>query len=138
MVNGVDALDLPFTVEPGQNIDNVVITYTDRPTELSGTLQAPTGTPTADYFIVVFAADRTYWTPNSRRSVMARPASTGKYQIRNLPPGEYFVVAVTDVEYGDWWDAEFLARLAASGTTRLTLTDGDKRTLDLRLGGGDL
>jgi hypothetical protein len=135
MVNGVDALDTPFVIEPGQNIDNAVVTFTDQPTELAGTLQAPSGTPTSDYFIVVFSTNRAFWTPSSRRSVTARPAMSGRYVVRNLPPGEYFVAAVTDVEPGDWWDRDFLTSLARPETTRITLAEGEKKTLDLKIGG---
>ncbi len=135
IVNGVDALDVPLAIAPGRHIDNVVVTFTDRPTELSGTLQTPAGTPTSDYFIVVFATDRAFWTPSSRRSMMARPASTGKYVLRNLPPGEYFVAAVTDVEYGDWFDSAFLDRIVPAGM-RVTLSEGEKKTLDLKIAGG--
>jgi sarcosine oxidase gamma subunit len=133
-VNGADSLDTPFIVTPGRSIDDAVVIFTDRPTELSGTLQTPAGTPTADYFIVVFATDKAFWLPSSRRNVSARPASSGKYSVRNLPPGEYFIVAVTDVEQGDWWDPTFLERLAPVAT-RFTLSEGEKKTLDLKIGG---
>lgn len=135
LLNGVDALDMPIAVNAGQPIDSLVVTFTDRPTELSGTLQTPTGTPTADYFIIVFARDRALWTTSSRRNVMARPDSTGRYTIKNLPPGEYLIVAVTDVEYGDWWDPAFLERLSPGGT-RLVLAESEKRTVDLKISGG--
>ena len=134
VVKGVDSLDIPFVVGAGQSIDNVVVTFTDRPTELSGTLQAGNNEPTADYFIVVFAADRALWLPSARRNVVARPATSGRYVVRNLPPGEYLVVAVTDVEQGDWWDPTFLDRLAPLAA-RITLAEAEKKTLDLKIGG---
>lgn len=134
MLNGVDVLDMPFAVTAGQNIDNVVLTYTDRPVELSGSLQTSGGTPTADYFIIVFSADRTFWAPSGRRQTMARPSSTGRYTVRNLPPGEYFVAAVTDVEQGDWFDPDFLERLIPAAA-KLTLAEGERRTLDLKIAG---
>jgi hypothetical protein len=133
-VNGSDSLDIPFVVTPGRSIDDAVVIFTDRPTDLSGTLQTPAGTPTADYFIVVFATDKALWSPSSRRNVSARPASSGKYSVRNLPPGEYFIVAVTDVEQGDWWDPSFLERLAPVAT-RFTVSEGERKTLDLKIGG---
>lgn len=135
VVNGVDTLDSPMVVEPGRNVDNVVVTYTDKPTELAGTLQTPAGDPTADYFIIVFSADRAFWTPLTRRSVMTRPASSGTYLVKNLPPGEYCVAAVTDVEQGAWWDPEFLAELLKASPLRVTLAESEKKTLNLRVGG---
>ena len=133
LVNGVDSLDTPFVVRPGQNIDNASIVFTDRPAEISGTLQTIAGTPTADLFIIVFAADKSFWTPSSRRNAMARPTSAGQYAFKNLPPGDYLVVAVTDAETGDWWNPAWLEPLAAVAS-KITLAEGEKKTLDLRIG----
>ena len=135
IVDGVDSLDVPFEVKPNQSIDGAVLTFTDHPTELSGMLQTPTGVPTSDYFIIVFAADKKFWTPASRRTVMARPGTTGRYMLRNLPPGEYCVAAVTDVELNAWFDPAFLQQLV-SASTRVTLAEGEKKPLDLKIGGG--
>jgi hypothetical protein len=132
IVNGADALDLPFAVKPGLNIDDVVLTFIDRPTELSGTLQTSAGDPTADYFIIVFTADQMYWGASSRRTVMARPATNGRYAVRNLPPGEYLVAAVTDAEPGAWFDPAFLRTLMPAAT-RITLGESARTTLDLRI-----
>lgn len=41
---------------------------------------------------------------------------------------------MTDVEQGEWMDPAFLARVARAGM-RLTLTEGEKKVQDLRLGG---
>jgi hypothetical protein len=134
MVGGIDALDVPFEVRSNQSIDGVVVTFTDRPTELSGSLQAANGTPAPDFTIVVFAADQRFWTPHTRRSVVTRPATTGRYTIRNLPPGEYYVAAVTDIAEGDWYDPALLERLMPA-STRVTIGEGEHRTLDLKIAG---
>jgi hypothetical protein len=133
VVGQIDAFDLPFEIAPGRNVDDVVITFSDRPAELSGTLQTTDGAPTADYFIVVLAADRRYWVASARRNTMARPASTGRYIVRNLPAGEYFVAAVTDVEFNQWMDSAFLEQLVPAAT-RITIGESEKKTLDLRVG----
>src|SRR4029453_18401014 len=54
MVNGVDASDIAFEIK-AENIDNVVITLTDRPAEISGVLQNAAGEPAPQYGLVVFA-----------------------------------------------------------------------------------
>ena len=115
-------------------IDGAVITFTDHPSELSGVLQTSTGMPTSSYFIIVFSTDKAFWTPSSRRSVMARPSTSGAYTIRNLPAGEYFVAALTDVEFNAWFDPAFLEQLVASAA-KITIADGQKTPLDLRIGG---
>jgi hypothetical protein len=37
---------------------------------------------------VLFARDKAYWTPTSRRIGTIRPAADGKYVISNLPPDD--------------------------------------------------
>ena len=134
IVSGVDTLDVPFEIKPGQSIDGAVLTFTDHPTVLSGTLQTSGGIPASNYFIIVFAADKAMWTPSSRRTVMVRPTTTGTYVLRNLPPGDYLVAAVTDVEFNAWFDPAFLEQLLPAAT-RITLSESETKTLDLKIDG---
>ena len=115
MAQGRDVADLPLEIA-NQDIRDVEVTFTDRPTEVSGDLLDAEGHPATEYFIIVFAADKTYWTPQSRRIQSARPASDGHFRVQNLPPGEYYIGAVTDVEQGEWYDPSFLTQLL--GTRR--------------------
>jgi hypothetical protein len=64
-----------------------------------------------------------------------RPGTDGKFTVRNLPAGSYSIVAVTDVEPGEWYDPEFLSQLA-SAAMRVTLSEGEKKTQDIRIAGG--
>lgn len=132
MVGGVDSLDVPLDIRPGQNIDDAVLTFTDHPAELSGTLLAPSGVPTSDYFVIVFAADRAFWVPPFRRVVMTRPTNVGRYLVRNLPPGAYCIAALTDVAQGEWLDPAFLEPLVAA-SVRVTIGEGEKKAQDLRI-----
>jgi hypothetical protein len=131
MVNGQDVLDFPLDVSD-QDVTNVVVTFTDRSTELGGALQDAQGQAAPDYTVVVFAADSRYWMPNARRIQQTRPATDGRFLLRNLPPGDYLIAAVTDLEQGLQYDPEFLRTLAAV-STRISLGDGEKKTQDLRL-----
>ena len=67
------------------------------------------GKPTADYTIVIFPSDNSFWLPQARRIQSARPGTDGKFTFRDMPPGDYRMTAVTDVEPGEWFDPEFLA-----------------------------
>ena len=98
-VNGRDTLDFP--VDFRQSSDDAVITFTDKVSELSGLVQDAAGRPAPEYHVIVFASDKTYWTPQSRRIRSVRPSADGKYTLTNLPPGEYSIVAVTDIEPGE-------------------------------------
>jgi uncharacterized protein (DUF2141 family) len=135
LVNGRDSLDFPFEVRPGSEVSNALLTFGDRTQLLRGTLQDATGRPTSDYTIIVFSADKTYWTPQSRRITSSRPSTDGTYSISGLPPGDYRVAAVTDVEQGEWYDPAFLTQLLPASTP-VSLKEGDTKTQDLKLAGG--
>ena len=135
MAGGRDSLDFPLVIGPGTNITDAVITFADKSTELTGTLQDAAGTATSDYSIIVFPSDNQYWQPQSRRIQSVRPGTDGRFTIRNLPPGAYSIVAVTDVEPGEWYDPEFLSQLAGAAM-RVTLGVGEKKTQDIRIAGG--
>ena len=51
--------------------------------------------------------------------------------IRNLPPGEYRLATVADVEPGQWFDPEYLRGL--SGSVIVTVTEGGTHTVELRV-----
>ena len=129
-IHGRDTLDQPIDLREGA--DNAVITFTDRTTELSGSVQDAAGQPAPEYHVVVFARDKTYWTAQSRRIRSLRPSADGKFTIPNLPPGEYLMTAVTDMEPGEQFDPAVLELLSRSAVA-LTLGEGEKKTQDLRL-----
>jgi hypothetical protein len=93
------------------------------------------GRVTPNFPIIVFSTDRSYWTLGSRRVQQARPASDGKFKVTGLPAGEYFVCAVTAVERTEVYDPAFLEQLVGV-SFKITIADGEKKTQDLKLGGG--
>ena len=135
MVNGADASDIAFEVKPGENIDGVVVTLTDRGAEVSGRFLDAADKPAPDYVLVVFSADRRFWVSRTRRTQQARPDANGLFVVRDLPAGEYLISAVTDLEDGQWNDPAFLAALAGSSPIKITLAEGDKKVQDIRVGG---
>jgi hypothetical protein len=91
------------------------------------------GVPSTDYRLIVFAADKKLWTPNSRYFRMGGPDRDGRFKVTGLPPGSYSVVALERVETAvSFNDPEFLQRISA-GADAVTLADGETRTIDLRL-----
>ncbi len=127
---GRDTVDTPVDLREGT--DGAVITFTDRTTELSGTIQDASGQPAPEYHVVVFARDKAYWMAQSRRIRTARPGVDGKYVMPNLPPGDYLMTAVTDLEPGEQFDPAYLELISRSAIT-VTIGDGEKKTQDLRL-----
>jgi hypothetical protein len=132
VANGRDAFDAPLVVPPNLALDWTV-TYTDKPSVLSGVLAESTGRAATDYFILVFPTDRTFWTPGSRRVRTARPATDGAFKAMGLPDGEYFVAALTDLESGEWNDPSLLEQLVGSAI-KVTLREGQTTRQDLRIG----
>lgn len=135
MLGGVDLLDAPLTIRPGETVSGLVITMTDVRSEISGVLQGSDGRALADDTIIVFAADRQFWTPLSRRTQATRPGTDGRFSVMDLPAGDYIIAAVSDVEPGQWKDPQFLADIAPYGV-KISLADGEKKVQDIRIGGG--
>ncbi|HEY6357389.1 MAG TPA: hypothetical protein VIX35_04045, partial [Vicinamibacterales bacterium] len=136
-VNGRDSLDFPFEVKPGVDVAGALLSFVDRNQTLKGTLQDATGRPTSDYTLIVFAADKAFWTPQSRRISSARPGTDGSYTIYGLPPGDYRITAVVDVEQGEWFDPDFLTQLL-SASIPVSLAEGDTKTQDLKVTGSGI
>lgn len=130
VANGRESLDAPLTVAANEAVD-WTITFTDKPTALAGVFQNRSGRPATDFFILVVPFDRKFWTPGSRRVRVTRPASDGAFSVRGLPPDDYLVAALSDVEPGEWNDASFLDQLARAAV-RVTLRAGETTRQDLR------
>ena len=133
MVGGRDVLDFGMVVEPNQDASATVV-FVDKTQELSGTIQDTLGKPTADYTIVLFAAEKTFWVPQSRRIQGVRPSTDGKFTVRGIPAGEYRLTAVTDVEPGEWFDPAFLEQLM-SASIPVSVREGEKKVQDIKVAG---
>jgi hypothetical protein len=130
-LGGVDVADQPFELKPGQNVDGVNVVLTDRASELAGTVRDAKNAATGGVTVIAFSTEAQYWRAQSRRISTSRTGQTGAYRIRGLPAGDYYVVAVEDVEQGEWFDPAYLDSMKDKAT-HVTLSDGDKKTLDLR------
>src|SRR5262245_6370815 len=132
MVGGQDTADFPLDFTGERDVLDAVITVTDRTSELSGALSDPSGKPVSDYTVIVAAADSRFWIPGSRRIGTSRPSPDGRYAFRSLPPGDYMLAVLTDLEQGAQYDPEFLKSLGSSAI-RIVITEGGTVTQDLRV-----
>ena len=131
LLNGRDVLDFPFDLEFHEHVGDVVVTFTDQQTELSGAVVGADGKPNADATVVVFATDDRFWTPRSRRIEVARPDINGQFSFRGLPTGEY-LLAVAEPDLFGRPDRSVLQMLR-SVSVRVTLHEGVKQTQNLRI-----
>jgi protocatechuate 3,4-dioxygenase beta subunit len=115
--------------------EEFVVTFTDRVSELGGTLTRPDGSPETDYFVIAMPADRELWLPSSRRIVSTRPDGAGRYLFRSLPAGEYLIAVTTDLVPQDLQQVGTLSTLAEQSLP-VTVVFGERRTLDVRTTGG--
>jgi hypothetical protein len=130
-VGGEDALDFLLNVGDRSPAD-ATLTLTSRAAAIAGSLRQASGQPASDYTILVFADDPRYWTPQSRRIQATRPATDGAFSFRNLPGGAYRIVAVDDLEDGQWLDPAVLRQVSAAAIP-ITVADGETKTQDLRV-----
>jgi protocatechuate 3,4-dioxygenase beta subunit len=131
-VGGVDVTETGIDVSAA-GLRDVEIEMTDRMQKISGTVTDAAGAAIRDYTVALFSQNRSQWAePMGRRFAIGRPGETGGFAVMTLPPGEYFAIALAQLDLTDWEDPstlEALSRLA----TPFVLTAGDTRTLDLRL-----
>jgi hypothetical protein len=134
MLNGRDITDEAFEIGEAEQLSGVVVTFTDRPTELAGVLQDAAGQPAPGFYVVVFPSDRNQWNQGSRRlPPPVRSASDGTFRFAGLPAGAYYLAAMTSVDQADLSDAAFLQELARAAVS-VTVAEDERTTQNLRFG----
>ncbi len=130
MANGHDLLRTPLVLD--SNVSDVVITFTDRPTELTGTVQG-LANPQEPLTVVIFPAD--YSAANqagmlSHRSRVVTP-SDAQFAVEGLPPGDYLVAAIPASVETTWMDPDVIG-LIAPHATAVSLASSCPRAVDLK------
>jgi hypothetical protein len=132
VVDGRDVADIPIDLRSGQQLSNVSIVVTSRQTEINGTITNEQSVPLTDFTLLAFPTDSDLWRPLARQIMTTRPDQHGKFQIRGLPPGNYYLTPVDPAEQGEWFEPAFLEQ-QRNGAARLSLGDGDVKTHDFRI-----
>ena len=131
-VNNRETIDTPIELRSGQKLSGVSMVFIDRLTEVNGTITDDRGTPITEYTLLAFPTDEELWRPQSRHIMTTRPDQNGKFQIRGLPAGNYYLVAVDPAEQGEWFEPAYLGAHRV-GATRVSLAEGDVKTQDFKL-----
>lgn len=132
LVSGRDVVDTPLQLKSNDALQRVNLVFTNKHQEINGTLTNAQGQPVTDFTVLAFSVDPDLWRPLSRQIATARPDQNGRFQVRNLPPGSYYITAVDPAEQGEWFEPAFLDQQRAAAT-RVALGDGDVKTQDLRI-----
>jgi len=131
-VNGNDITDSGMDFKGGESINGVEVTLTSKLTEVNGTVKDG-AQQVKDYTVVVFADEPQKWTsPNTRYVTGSRPDQEGRFQIKSLPAGGYYAIAVDYLAQGEWNDPDVLERLKAKATG-FSIQEGETKTLTLTL-----
>jgi hypothetical protein len=126
-VDGRETIDTPVDIRSGGSISGVALVFTDRLSEINGTVKDNRGVPFTEYTVLAFPDDPSLWRPQARQIMTARPDQNGRFQIRGLPPGEYLLTTIDPAEPGEWFEAEFLEQ-HRSGAARVSVGEGDVKT----------
>ena len=129
---GQDLTITPLALE-AQPITDVVITFSDRRSEISGTVRDASGRPDAMASVVVFPADYRPWIKHGLSPLATRVETVTQSGTFVVPmrPGEYLVAAVADAAVAGWPNPQAVETLAAVAT-RVTIARGETRQLELR------
>lgn len=130
MFQGRDVADTPLELE-SKDVSGIVITFTDRPSSISGTVRGADG-PDPTAIVLAYPIDSSIWSSSgalSRRMRTARAAKDGTYALTALAPGEYYVVAVQEDLVGEWQDPALLQALTRVAR-QIRVVEGERRTQD--------
>lgn len=142
MHRGQDLLQRPLTFEAGQRFSDVQIVFTDRRTELTLGVTGEDGQPTRNYVAIVFSADKERWKQHGRylqtyvpptdeqvmratrrpatsstpRAAAVPPSQITRQVMSGLQPGDYYAIAIDDIEGEASRDPAVLERLISSAT----------------------
>jgi hypothetical protein len=132
-VNGNDVTDTGIDFKPGEDVSAIEVTFSNRNTEITGSVRDSKGNAVKDCTIVVFSDDPQKWMlPSARWVTSTRPDQDGRYKVINLPAGTYYAIALEYVGAGESNDPEFLQRVKDRARS-FRLNEGESQTLDLRL-----
>jgi hypothetical protein len=133
-VNGTDITDNGLEFKSAEAVTGVEVILTSKVTEVKGGVKAGND-PAMDYTVVIFSDEPDKWrVPSSRHIATGRPNQQGQFQVKNLPAGSYYAIALEYSPQGEWNDPEVLERLKSKATS-FTVGEGEVKTLDLKLEG---
>jgi hypothetical protein len=131
LLNGSDITDTGIDVPANGSVTDVVVELTDHLYGISGRVTDANGALVRDCFVIVFGQDSASWTPGTRYLAASRPGLDDLYHAK-MPVGNYYAVAMTEIEPGSWNDPEFLNQ-ARERATKFSLAAGETKTVDLPL-----
>ncbi len=152
MVRGVNVIDTGIEFKAGEDVGDIEIELTNRAQKISGRVLDASGQPAKDFALVLFSQDRSLWTNVTNRYwAVARPLQLpppqiqaqlqqqtqpqvppGAYQMSNLPPGDYYALALEQIDIATASDPDFLESVIRNATP-FSLREGETKSLDFKI-----
>lgn len=112
---------------------HVTMTFSSEPMAgIQGTVLDATGKAAPEASVFIAPADPRLWTAGAAAREV-RPGRRGAYEA-NLVAGDYLVIA--SISASEFWNEAGTLSQLMRGTTRVTLRDGEKKSIDLRVPAG--
>jgi hypothetical protein len=137
LMDGRDVTDLPVLITNDTVPKELSIVLGNRWQQLAGRLTDERSKGVSDYAVLLFPVNEEYWFYGTRRIVTTLPGTDGTFTLGGpgpslLPPGEYYLAAVTDVTKDEQYDPAFLKSIAPAAI-RVTIAPGARARQDLRI-----
>jgi hypothetical protein len=128
-----DVTDVPTEFRP-EDSGRLEVVLTTRASELTGNVTNDKGEPPANCTVALFGEDRATWFQSSTRFRVTYPGRDGRFSIKGLRGGRYYLIAVP-LDRGlnsQNVDAAAVEPLVKDATP-LVLGDDDQRVVDLKI-----
>lgn len=130
--DGADITDDGLDVPAAASIEGLIVEFTTRLAELSGTVVDATGAQVRDCVVVLFGQDERRWATGTRYFAVARPDQNHTFRAR-LAAGDYYAAAFElDDPSVSLNDPDIFQQLRERAA-RLSLGEAEKKTLKLTL-----
>ena len=127
------AVDEDTQVEVTSEGGRLEVLLTSQLTAVTGTVSDTSGAPVLDYHAIVFPAERTDPAFGRRhRTRQERSDAQGRFRIEGLPPGDYLVAALVDVEPNEEMSDDTIETVRESATP-VRVREGQTETVALKL-----
>jgi hypothetical protein len=131
----LDITDSGMDLEANGDIDGIDVELTNRLTTISGSVTSSRNEPVSASMIVVFPQDPARWVAGSRYFRTSGSDRDGRFTTTGIPPGEYYIVALERADGVSWTDPDFLGTIRSDATS-FSITEGETKTLDLKVTSG--
>jgi protocatechuate 3,4-dioxygenase beta subunit len=134
VLKGQEIADTPFDFGTAGTFSDIEVVLSGFGASATGRVTDDRAAPVTDYTVVVFSTFRDRWFPLSRWVKTGGSWANGSFDVKGLPPGDYWIAALdpADTTFDLVIDSALLESLS-SRATRISLSEGQRRELTLRL-----